>query len=485
MEAGDMTDWTANQGRVGWRGSMGRWTLRSVGPLLAAIVGCWLTPVAMAAWSIQPTPTPTAGQEPANGLFNSVSCPSAGTCTAVGDSVDGSGYDALSEGWNGSAWSLQSPVNLPLPLTTILSGVSCANANACAAVGSALIFTIVPIVELWNGSQWTGAFAGPPTQQGAAAASLSGVSCSAAQECDAVGYTFVLGQSGSPSGLVPLSELWTGGPWGAAPLPTPTGALESSLSGVSCSTSSCTAVGSYTNSSDVMQPLVETTGASAVNLASVPTPAKAVSSVFFAVSCSASNACTATGASINAGGIISPLAERWNGTAWSIETTPTATGTTGGALLGVSCPAASACTATGVSFTSAGAAQPLIESWNGAIWSTQTAAVATGATPVALTSVSCTAASACTAVGGSLPSSAPDLPLTLAESTGGSPSAAPAIAGSASVARATASESRTLARRLPFPAGPLLAVAAASHGRVSKHALASVLKAKLATARSG
>ncbi len=468
-----MTDWTANHARVGGHGSLGRWTLRTVGPLLALIVGCWLLPVATAAaaWSIQPTPNQTAGPLAANGLFNSVSCPSAGACTAVGDVLDGNGYQSLATGWNGSAWSLESPVNLPQPLTTLLNGVSCANANACAAVGGALVLTVVPIVELWNGSQWSGAIAGTPTNQGAVAAELSGVSCAAAQECDAVGYTYVLGSSTNPSSLVPLSELWTGGPWGAAPLPTPTGALESSLSGVSCSTSSCTAVGSYTSSTGAIAPLVETTGTSAVDLGSVPTPAKSVSNVFFAVSCSASNACTATGASATATGAISPLAERWNGTTWSVQTTPVPTGASASALLGVSCPSANACTAVGLSVGTDGAAQPLIETWNGATWSVQTAAIPTGSTVNALTAVSCTPADVCTAVGGSLSSGTPAVPLTLAESS--------------SLRGSTLSASRTLADRLPFPAGPLLVAASGAHGRVTRRAVASVLKAKLATARAG
>ncbi len=484
-----MTDLTANDKRVGGRRCVRRWAPRSAGSLLALVVACWLTPAATAAptWSIQTTPNVPAVQAPsypANGLFNSVSCPVAGQCTAVGESLDGSPTEALAAGLSGGAWSLQSPVDLPFPLASDLSGVSCATASACAAVGNAVIFTIVPIVELWNGSDWTGAFAGPPTQQGAVAASLGGVSCAAAQECDAVGYTFVLGQDGNPSGLVPLSELWTGGPWNAAPLPTPTGALESSLSGVSCNTSSCTAVGSYVNSSDAVAPLVETTGASAVNLESAPTPTSAVSSEFLAVSCTSSTACTATGASATAAGVVSPLAERWNGTTWSIQTTPTPSGSTGSALLGVSCSASNACTATGVSVAASGTPQPFIENWNGLIWSVQSAAVPSGASASELTAVSCTSASACTAVGGSLPSSLPSPPFTLAEGTGGSSSTA-GIALAASVARPTLSASLTLAKRLPFPAGPLLAAAARAHGRVGARALRSLLKAQLAAAHPG
>ena len=60
------------------------------------------------------------------------------------------------------------------------------------------------------------------------------------------------------------------------------------------------------------------------------------------------------------------LAERWNGRKWTIEPTPNPTGPTKIELDAVSCTAASACTAVG---RSAGA--PLVERWNGKRWKMQ------------------------------------------------------------------------------------------------------------------
>jgi hypothetical protein len=99
------------------------------------------------------------------------------------------------------------------------------------------------------------------------------------------------------------------------------------------------------------------------------------------------------------------LAERWNGTNWSIQETPNPT--TNSKLDGVSCTSAKACTAVGED-----SGRGLAESWNGTTWSVQS-------TPDPdekfdfLFGVSCTSSSACTAVGGYENTSSEEL--TLAE----------------------------------------------------------------------
>ena len=96
------------------------------------------------------------------------------------------------------------------------------------------------------------------------------------------------------------------------------------------------------------------------------------------------------------------LAERWNGSMWTIDPTP-AVGQAvfGSRLAGVSCPLATACIAVGWFLNSNVDARPLAELWNGTSW--QLMAVASPSVPqgtsVALNSVSCTSPSACVAVG--------------------------------------------------------------------------------------
>jgi hypothetical protein len=98
------------------------------------------------------------------------------------------------------------------------------------------------------------------------------------------------------------------------------------------------------------------------------------------------------------------LAERWDGSTWTIQTTPTPFGYESGCLNGVSCTSATACTAVGSDFNDHGDStydtETLAERWNGSNWTVQPSADPSGATNSSLSSVSCTAA-VCSAVGSS------------------------------------------------------------------------------------
>jgi hypothetical protein len=67
------------------------------------------------------------------------------------------------------------------------------------------------------------------------------------------------------------------------------------------------------------------------------------------------------------------VAEQWNGTTWTVLTTPSPA--TFSALLSVSCPSAAHCVAVGVSSpTATGALSPVAEVWDGTAWTVQAAA---------------------------------------------------------------------------------------------------------------
>jgi hypothetical protein len=89
------------------------------------------------------------------------------------------------------------------------------------------------------------------------------------------------------------------------------------------------------------------------------------------------------------------LAERWNGTAWAIQSTPALAD--GGEFTGVSCPSTSLCIAVGTAFTS-NSAKNLAEEWDGTAWSEQTIPGGSGAS---ISAVSCPSAISCTAIGNS------------------------------------------------------------------------------------
>ena len=179
--------------------------------------------------------------------------------------------------------------------------------------------------------------------------------------------------------------------WSIQPTPTPTGATSSALSGVSCTaTNACVAVGEYGNSSGVEATLADSWNGTTWTLQTTPNPAGATTSALSGVSCTAASACTAVGYYVDASGVDMTLVERWSGTAWLIQ--PSANPTGGGVLSGVSC-IADKCTAVGHSNQNAS----LAEEWNGTTWTIQS--TATPAAGGALSSVSCGGASACSAVG--------------------------------------------------------------------------------------
>jgi hypothetical protein len=103
----------------------------------------------------------------------------------------------------------------------------------------------------------------------------------------------------------------------------------------------------------------------------VKTPNPAPNSSLRGISCSSARACTAVGNSASSGGSGVPLAERWGGTRWKIQGTPTPSDSLGGYLSGVSCAAALACTAAGSYNNKHGKQTTLAEDWEGVSWSIQ------------------------------------------------------------------------------------------------------------------
>jgi hypothetical protein len=256
--------------------------------------------------------------------------------------------------------------------------------------------------------------AGSPNPSGAKQARLEGTSCTSVSACTAVGYYE------SKSGVrLALAQAYNGEEWTEQTTLKPSGAKESELIAVSCSSSSaCTAVGSYLNSSGVAVPLAERWNGEAWSVQEPPAPSGAKESGLFGVSCASSSACTAVGAYTNSAGAYTTLAESWNGTSWSVKETPNPSGAKQDQLVGVSCTASNACTAVGEYENSAGTAWlAQAERWNGEAWSLQEPANPTGAYNTWPYGVSCMSSSACTLVG--YYDSHTEGDLTLAESWNG------------------------------------------------------------------
>ena len=290
-----------------------------------------------------------------------------------------------------STWSLSSTRDPGGVKRSGLSGVSCSSAGACMAVGEEEDGegAHVTLAESSSGGgEWRALEM--PGVAGARESHLSGVSCVSASACVAVG-----GYLDGEGKLLALAESWSGTEWSITKAPpSPKGARSSVLRGVSCSSvTACVAVGEYENGEGVEFTLVESWNGKAWTIESSWNGAD---SSFRGVSCSSASACTAVG-SFKTGEQELTLVERFNGTAWTFQFS--ANRSSRDFLSGVSCVSASVCTADGWYLNGEGVAVMLAERWNGTEWQVQSTPGPEGAKSSALGGISCASATACTAVG--------------------------------------------------------------------------------------
>ncbi|MGD0394683.1 MAG: hypothetical protein ABSC41_18820, partial [Acidimicrobiales bacterium] len=250
------------------------------------------------------------------------------------------------------------------------------------------------LAEVWNGASWT--VQTTPNPSGATDSDLDAVSCRSATACTAVGA--YESRSGAQ---VTLAEVWNGNSWTVRTTPNPKGATDSGLDGVACrSATACTAVGEYKSSSGAFETLVEVWNGTSWTVQTTPNPKGALGSHLDAVSCSSATACTAVGTYQSSYGAEVTLGEVWNGTSWTVQATANPSGASYSDLYAVSCTSATACTAVGGSGNSSGTSETLAEVWNGTSWAVQTTPNPSGAVfGSELDAVSCRSAIACTAVG--------------------------------------------------------------------------------------
>lgn len=338
-------------------------------------------------WKVTAVPLP-AGTSSA--FLRGITCVASNKCLAVG-AASGKTQVPLAEVWSGTTWSVQPTSAVSGDSDDQLNAVSCTSAKACVAVGSALnsSFTGVPIAEVWNGSSWT--VKAPAVPSGSFGSGLDSVSCTAGG-CTAVG------QFTSSTGLnESLVEHWSGSSWSLTKVPAPSGNQGASLSGVSCVSTNCFAVGSFTSSSGTDQTLgLKETGST---WAIVPTPNNSAenTNALSAVWCSAVNACTAVGFSTKSVLLLTTsvtLAERWTGTSWSMQTTSNPSGVTLSSLAGVACASATSCQAVGSADNVS-----LGEAWNGAKWTIGTMPNEHSVQNTDFNDMSCSSATFCMAVG--------------------------------------------------------------------------------------
>jgi hypothetical protein len=332
-------------------------------------------------WSIVRSPGPKGAT---NSALSAVSCARPDECMAVGSYAGRSGVNkTLAEGWNGSRWSIISSPNPKGATGSSLVGVSCPRRSACEAVGTYANSSAVSVTlaESWNGQRWSVVRSPDPT--GAEFSRLATVACAGPDRCLAVGYSYT-------STEVTLAESWNGRRWSVLSSPSPS--INAVLDGVSCARAAdCLLVGTFYNSSNNYSTLAEHWNGRAISVVTQDSDLPAVS-------CVAAAYCVAVGSFLNASDS-QPLAEIWNGSRWSAVKTPSPPGASGSYLNAISCLSKTNCQAVGYYFSSHKVRLTLTESWNGTAWSVVSSPNPTGAVVSVLDGISCTSATACVAVG--------------------------------------------------------------------------------------
>jgi hypothetical protein len=359
----------------------------------------------IAAWALQSTAKPP---ESIGSDLYGVTCTSTTNCVSVGK-VNTSGK-TLAEQWNGTEWKVQSTPN-PTGYFGLkggnLRGASCSSSTACTAVGyyrneSGIE---VSLAERWNGTEWAIQEMPNPIAANAYSNPYS-VSCISSTFCMASGTYEHLEESTAK--LYPFTELWNGSEWKVQEPPIPSGAKHTTiLSGVSCVSSTfCIANGSYVNSSGTTVPLAEKWNGTEWTIQTTSSPASATYSGTTRVTCRSTTECDLVGAyATSAHPQVMPYAERWNGTEWKVQETPLPSGAKAGTLAEVSCASATECIAVGDYQSSGGVLLPLAERWNGTEWKTQEPPNPSGAEKAVLFGISCSGVEICTAVGNLTPPS--------------------------------------------------------------------------------
>ena len=232
-----------------------------------------------------------------------------------------------------------------------------------------------------------------PEPSGAIYSTLGGVSCSSRSACTAVGqYTT------DRTTYSTLAETWNGKKWSIEQSPTPGGAY-GDLLGVSCAgANACMAVGYYQTTAPGVA-LAERWNGKKWSLLHPTIPAGARASGFYGVSCTSSRACTAVGY-VDEASVYVTLVETWNGTRWSIAHTPNPPHSELSELNAVACTSGNACTAVGEWTQNGGApTMAFAERLHGGKWSIDHAPHPTGAIVSEFKGVSCVAPNTCTATG--------------------------------------------------------------------------------------
>ena len=305
---------------------------------------------------------PQSGSQAYKTLYG-VAAVSANDIWGVGSSSLGntSPTQTLIEHWNGTSWSI---VKSPSPGTASnsLNGVAAVSTSNVWAVGTFAnsFSSSQTLIEHWNGTKWS--VVKSPNPSGSTNNTLNGIAMVSTSDIWAVGYS-ANSNTGIESTLI---EHWNGTRWSIVKSPNPSGSMYNAFGGIAAvSTSDIWAVGTtITNASS--STLIEHWNGTQWSIASSPNPGSNYNKLNEVAAVSA-NDIWAVGEFVNGNTGPKTLIEHWNGTQWSVVQSP-APGVRGSSLSGVAAVSANDVWASGGSYTNS-ASPTLIEHWNGTQWS--------------------------------------------------------------------------------------------------------------------
>src|SRR6476646_90508 len=313
-------------------------------------------------------------------------------------------------------WSIVSSPNTSATQNNDLFGVTCVSASDCWAVGDYSNENLIPrtLIEHWDGTSW--AIVSSPNTGTTDRNFLTGVTCASASECWAVGYYY------NGSIIQTLIERWDGTSWAIVSSPNP--APNSYLNDVTCvSASDCRAVGYYYNGK-AYQTLIERWDGTSWAIVSSPNTGATQNNLLFPVTCVSASECWAVGNYYN-GSAYQTLIERWDGTSWAIVTSPNTSATQENDLYGVTCGSASECWAVGYYYDDNFLPRTLIERWDGNSWAIVSSPNTSTTQANFLQAVTCASASECWAVGAYSASFGTDQTLVLRYTASSTPTPTP------------------------------------------------------------
>lgn len=360
-------------------------------------------------WTAAKAPLPADAAADPDPNFLSVACSTPAKCVAVGDytgSVN-NGEPLLLTG-SGSSWTVVTP---PLPTGVAYasySSAACAPSSECVVTGDYTDSSgnTQGLLLTWSGSSWTAATAPLPAHAAPdPLVGLPSVSCTSGPTCVAAGSYY------ADSGLSGLLLTWTGSSWQAAQAPLPaSGGSGGSLQSVSCASAArCVAAGYYTDTSDTSQWVLLTGLGTTWTAARAPLPAGADSdhsgNLLGPVTCASASACVMVGDYADKSFVMQGVVVTGSASNWTAAETPLPGGLTASpdiTLNSVACPSGSFCVVAGYNFSSSGGGQGLLLTGWGGAWTPVLAPLPPpgSADYAGLSSVSCAAATSCVAIGG-------------------------------------------------------------------------------------